>query len=69
MEVPPTTSLPRFTFTSASNFSTICTNLADARACKPFLLQIWTTRVMGASSERRSPEGELFTPLGSLICR
>src|SRR5262249_46036132 len=51
IEVPPTTSWPRFTFTSASNFSTICTNFAEARACKPFLLQISSTRMMGAASD------------------
>src|SRR5262249_38531459 len=51
IEVPPTTSWPRLTFTSASNFSTVCTNFADARACNPFLLQISSTRVMGAAPD------------------
>ena len=35
IEVPPTVSSPRCTFTSASNFSTVCTNFAEARACSP----------------------------------
>ena len=50
IEVPPTTSCPRLTFTSASNFSTICTNFADARACNPLLLQISSTRVTAVPS-------------------
>jgi hypothetical protein len=54
-EVPPTVSLPRFTFTSASNFSTVCTNLADARACRPFLLQISSTRMIGAAADKEVP--------------
>src|SRR4029077_6838324 len=40
IEVPPTVSLPRVTQTSALNFSTICTNFAEARACRPRLLMI-----------------------------
>src|SRR5487761_311371 len=44
IEVPPTLSLQRVTRTSASNFSTVCTNLADARACRPFLLQMTKPR-------------------------
>src|ERR1700726_327863 len=50
IEVPPTTSCPRLTLTSASNFSTVCTNLADARACNPLLLQISSTRVTASPS-------------------
>jgi uracil-DNA glycosylase len=48
IEVPPTTSWPRLTFTSQSNLSTVCTNFAEARACNPFLLQISSTRMIGA---------------------
>src|ERR1700678_1201925 len=47
IEVPPTVSQcspQRLTRTSASNFSTVWTNLAEARACRPFLLQITKTR-------------------------
>ena len=66
IEVPPTTSLPRLTFTSASNFSTVCTNLAEARACKPFLLQISSTRMTGLVRRMTS---RVVPPAGSLICR
>ena len=39
IEVPPTVSLQRRTHrTSASNFSTVCTNLADARGVQAFLV-------------------------------
>src|SRR5262245_46242146 len=61
IEVPPTVSWPRFTFTSASNFSTVCTNLAEARACRPFLLQISSTRVIGAEFGARLPKEESCT--------
>src|SRR5437588_549588 len=37
---PPPSSLPRVPQTSALNFSPICTNLAEARACRPRLLMI-----------------------------
>src|ERR1700694_1640910 len=40
IEVPPTVSLPFVTQTSALKRSTICTNLADARACRPRLLMM-----------------------------
>src|SRR6186713_292784 len=40
IEVPPTVSLPRVTQTSALKRSTIWTNLAEARACRPRLLMI-----------------------------
>src|SRR5262249_8582382 len=66
IEVPPTTSWPRLTFTSASNFSTVCTNLAEARACNPFLLQILSTRLIGAWPGGSSAED---SPAASLICR
>ena len=46
IEVPPTVSLQRVTRTSASNFSTVWTNLAEARACSPFSLQMRRTRTM-----------------------
>src|SRR4029450_3432959 len=67
IEVPPTVSWPRLTFTSASNFSTVCTNLAEARACRPFLLQISSTRVIGAESAGRLPKEESCTRPRSLI--
>src|SRR5215471_15911058 len=65
IEVPPTTSWPRLTFTSASNFSTVCTNLAEARACNPFLLQILSTRIIGAWSGGSSAEED--SPAASFI--
>ena len=40
IEVPPTVSPQRVTRTSASKRSTVCTNLAEARACRPFWLMI-----------------------------
>src|SRR3954464_6166708 len=49
IEVPPTVSWPRVTVTSESNFSTVCTNLAEARACRPFLLTIGISRARAPS--------------------
>ena len=34
----PTVSWPRVTVMAASNFSAVCTNLAEARACRPFFV-------------------------------
>src|SRR6478736_3289325 len=67
MEVPPTVSAPRVTQTSASKRSTIWTNFAEARACKPRLLIMGSSRVI-------APEGMLGPALScgaapsSLIC-
>src|SRR6476646_9186892 len=44
IEVPPTVSLPRVTQTSALKRSTIWTNFAEARACRPRLLMIGISR-------------------------
>src|SRR5690242_16868761 len=49
IDVAPTVSLTRVTVTEDLYFSAICTNLAEARACRPFLLTISTTRVMASS--------------------
>src|ERR1700730_10057404 len=68
IEVPPTVSWPLVTQTSALKRSTICTNLAEARACRPRLL-------MMGSSRDTAPAGTLGPgPLSgdgasSLICR
>src|SRR5262245_25021963 len=69
IELPPTVSLLRVTVMSALKRSTICTNFADARACRPRLL------VMGISLTIASPEDDAFPaawpspPEVSLICR
>ena len=44
IEVPPTVSLPLVTQTSALKRSTICTNFAEARACRPRLLMMGSSR-------------------------
>ena len=68
IEVPPTVSPPRVTRTSASKRSTVCTNFAEARACRPFLLTISRTRTRalrggcGRTGRRRAA-------VRSLICR
>ena len=49
IERPPTVSLPRVTQTSALKRSTVWTNFAEARACRPRLLTI-------RSSGRRRPK-------------
>ena len=56
------------TRTSASKRSTVWTNLAEARACRPRLLQISTVRttVPGRGS---GVAGGSSVPRGSLICR
>ena len=53
IEVPPTVSPPRMTRTSASNFSTSCTNFADARACSPCDCRC---RVCGQLRRRETPD-------------
>src|SRR6185503_18317257 len=62
IESPPTLSALRETLTVASNFSTSCTNFADARACRPFSLTIFITRVTAPGALARSSEcGELIS--------
>ena len=59
IELPPTVSLPRVTVISALNCSTILTNFADARACRPRLLMMGislTTAPDEASSRACSPD-------------
>jgi hypothetical protein len=66
MESPETVSSPRFTVIAALslNFSTTPTNLAEARACRPFSLQIFITRVTAPdvpASPRLSEGGALIS--------
>src|SRR4029077_12807595 len=70
IEVPPTTSLPRMTRTAASNFSTVCTKRAEARACRPFLLQMVSTRTTAPSRNGGvSPVLGSAPGADSFICR
>src|SRR6516164_3833144 len=67
IEVPPTVSWPRVTRTSASNFSTVCTNLAEARACRPFLLQITRARTTASSAACASGMRALLCPVAFIF--
>src|ERR1700726_4649018 len=51
MEVPPTVSLPFVTHPSALKRSTIWTNFAEARACRPRLLMMGISRTTAAPAE------------------
>src|SRR6185369_8457103 len=50
IEPPDTSVSPRATFTSASYWPAVLQNLAAARACRPLLLRISTSRFSSASS-------------------
>ena len=69
IEVPPTVSLPRVTQTSALKRSTIWTNFAEARACRPRLLMIGSSREIAPGGIARP--GVVFEDgaSSSLICR
>ena len=68
IEVPPTVSLPRVTQTSALKRSTICTNFADARACRPRLLMMGSSRDI-APGGMLGPAWFSGGVSSSLICR
>src|SRR5882724_8329826 len=67
IDVPPTVSPPLVTHTSALKRSTICTNFADARAWRPRLLIIGSSRET-APAGTVGP-GTLSGDASSLICR
>src|ERR1700709_509645 len=71
IEVPPTVSPPRVTRISASNCSTILTNFAEARACRPRLLMMGIRAVhycrtkprrRSVSDENPAGDGDVFPP-------
>ena len=52
--------ITRETVILASNFSTVCTNFAEARACRPFSLTIFMTRTTAADVSSGLRSGALF---------
>ena len=68
IEVPPTVSPPRVTQTSALKRSTIWTNFAEARACRPRLLMMGISRDT-APCGTLGPASSSGDAASSLICR